>query len=149
MATLVEWLNEALSAPDNPIKCVLVLQIRAAPPDQPNQRNNKRGWLYQIFAPLATMLHVRNAGQFSHNQVEIGLLDQVRFPNHVEIKSVVFEFSGKNPPLSWHLTQRQKEEIEQAWRRELEKADGVKIVKGFLSGATPLGCEPQNDITRL
>ncbi len=141
MSTLVEWLDEALSADDNPVRRVLVLEIRGAPLDHAAIRNNQRGWFYQSFAPLATMLHVRTTGQFSHNEVEFDLLRRVPFPKNVRIESAVFEFreprespsSRAGPPLSWHLTEEQKQDIETAWKNELETGEGWKTLKAFLS----------------
>lgn len=161
VSSLAEWLNEALERQGS-IRRVLLVQIRAFPvggtekdnADQPrNQPPTQRGWFYQAFAPVATLLNVRTAGQFAHNQVELDLLKQVLGFRGIELKNVEFEFqrlvpgadqltvchrSGKTyePPLSWHLTERQKNEVRREW--EWTKNCGeVQKVREFLHPPTP------------
>jgi len=52
---------------------------------------------------------------------------------------VIFEFCGTNSPLSWHLTAKEKDEIEDEWRKELtgrkqpnSNASGLDVVRNFL-----------------
>src|SRR6185503_8664729 len=81
MATLVEWLDEALNGVQKleeaheEIESVLVIQIHGAPvnSDMPEHAKN-RGWFYQWFAPVKTLLNVRTAGQIAHNNIELELL---------------------------------------------------------------------------
>jgi hypothetical protein len=54
----------------------------------------------------------------------------------VEIDNVIFHFCGGSPPLSWHLTGRDKERIEQWWRSELN-GPRLDTVRQFL-GDKPL-----------
>ena len=118
MSSLVEWLDEALSgAPE--IKRVLVLQIRGSKVQTAHhdpQTMSSRGWFYQAWAPIATLLNVRTAGQLSHNEIEYSLLQRVWQLRGKEIETVVFEFNDENPPLSWHLTASQKLDIEMVWK---------------------------------
>jgi hypothetical protein len=76
ISSLVEWLDYALKRSQGQMKKVLVVQIRGAMPEALKAQNN-RGWFYQAFAPIATLLHVRDTGQLSHNHIEIDLLQQV------------------------------------------------------------------------
>src|SRR5262249_51842989 len=102
MSTLIQWLDQDL-APDKPIKEVMVLQIRGFPPDELKEKS-RRGWLFQSYAPLATMFHVRTAGQFAHNEDEFRLLQKAKKAAGLSIYTSVFQFCGKDPPLTWHLT---------------------------------------------
>jgi hypothetical protein len=131
ISSLVEWLDEALRAPDNPIHRVLVLQIRGARAQQNVKLKNRRGWLYQSYAPIATMLHVRTAGQLSHNDAELDLFKRAWLAKGVDVESVVFEFAGDDPPLSWHLTPDDKDEIEKGWAKVL-KGTEVTTVTDYL-----------------
>jgi len=131
-ATLVEWLDDALNQPDNPIQHVLVLQIRDSASTAPKKYNTSRGWFYQFFAPLATMLHVRTAAQLSYADSEVNLLERIRYQNGAKIESVVFEFPSEDVPLSWHLTRQQKQNIETAWQQQLKPGAGWDAVKNFL-----------------
>jgi hypothetical protein len=121
MSTLVEWLDAALHGCEDQVKHVLILQIRGAKVPVANavtvKRVASRGWFYQAFAPLATMLSVWGAGQVSHNETEYGLLQRA-WQGRVDLRSVVLEFPGDDPPLSWHLTAEQKQAILDAWGTE-------------------------------
>jgi hypothetical protein len=146
IASLVEWLDEELERKDN-IKRVLVVEIRWAPEEQvcpaegldAQDRRSKRGWFYQAFAPALTVLSGFFTGQREQNEVELDLLKK-RWEGHdthpVDIERAVFVFDGPNPPLSWHLTKEQKNDIERNWRAELEKPcnnqEGWNKVRGFL-----------------
>ena len=80
------------------------------------------------------MLNVRTAGQLSHNEEELRLLKRTAAANGVEVQSAVFQFPGENPPLSWHLTENQKEEIAREWETMKDGA-GWTTVRNFLSQA--------------
>jgi len=118
MSTLVEWLDAALTSCADQVKHVLVVQIRGAKVRTATAARMKqvsaRGWFYQVFAPIATMLNVRGAGQVSHNETEYGLLQRA-WAGKVDLRSVVLEFPGDDPPTSWHLTEEQKKAIVKAW----------------------------------
>jgi hypothetical protein len=66
-----------------------------------------RGWFFQAYAPLVTMLNVRNAGQTSHNDQDLSLLKRVWAAKNVSIETALFEFSNSDVPLSWHLSPRE------------------------------------------
>jgi hypothetical protein len=139
MSSLVEWLDYELSKGDSHIKRVLVLQIRGARTGGEYAFKTSRGWFYQAFAPVATLLHVRNTGQLSHNEIELNLLRD-KWGKTVQITPVVFEFAGADPPLSWHLNQNEKQAIEEDWKAELNghkkqrdsNKSGLDMVKEFL-----------------
>jgi hypothetical protein len=104
----VEWLDYALSQENPPIRKVLVLRIRGTRIDDDQKITTSRGWFYQAFAPVATLLHVRNTGQLSHNEIELRLLiDKWKWKDNVSIVPAIFEFGGDDPPLSWHLNQQE------------------------------------------
>src|SRR5215469_4559555 len=142
ISTLIEWLDDALQAPDNPIRRVLIIQIRDSAPNANTKPQAGRGGFNQSFAPIATMLHVRSTGQLAHNDEDTSLIERVRFQPDVAIESAVFEYCGETPPLSWHLTAAQKANIETAWGNELGAGGPWPIVKNFLAGGAPLPPKP-------
>jgi hypothetical protein len=140
MATLVEWLDEALAGAPDKIKSVLVIQIHGAPVDTDlrDERHAKtRGWFYQWFAPVQTLLNVRTAGQVAHNDIELELLQQ-KWSAVVPIHSVIFEFHNPDAPLSWHLTPEEVQDIRSAWEKNMTKCR--KTVREFLEGKDDLKC---------
>jgi len=177
MASIVEWLDDQLSRPDNRIRRVLVVQIHAAPtpkswmldavdetrvmePQTLADNIKRRGWFFQIFAPIKALLGVREAAQLSHARVELRLLVErwrgnpgdARLASNpgptpsgtrtVQIQPVVFEFCAKGDarycqepaPLSWHLNDRERSAIAQSWQEELTRdpaGSSLDIVKKF------------------
>ncbi len=135
MATLVEWLDEALTSANGAITNVLVVQILGAPTDEnASERSHAkdRGWFYQAIAPLTTLYAVRTAGQIAHNEIELELLCQKWSGKNVTIESVTFEFSNPKTPLSWHLTPDEVAAIARQWKYEMESCR--RRVRLFLTG---------------
>jgi Patatin-like phospholipase len=141
MATLVEWLDEALTGARNIVTSVLVIQIHGSPVgrDQESKPETKnRGWFYQAIAPLKTLAAVRSAGQIAHNDIELGLLQDKWAAARIPIHSVPFEFPGEDAPLSWHLTPEEIKAIDNAWCDDM--ATCRKQVREFLDGSDNLNC---------
>jgi Glucose-6-phosphate dehydrogenase, NAD binding domain len=63
------------------------------------------------------------------------LLKRTAAANGAEVQSAVFQFLGEDPPLSWHLTKNQKEQIAREWDTMKDGA-GWTAVKTFLSKTT-------------
>lgn len=153
ISSLVEWLDEQLERKDNEVREVLIIEVRGAPTgirpandeDCPTtsvsgyDRKSDRGWFFQAFAPALTVLNVRDAGQRTHNEVELCLLiDKWKAEAEgVEITRAVFEYDGGITPLSWHLTNEDKEAIQKNWEAELtkerNKRHGWNKVRNFLT----------------
>lgn len=141
MATMVEWLDEALTGARGKVKSVLVVQIHGAPvdPGSSDRRHTKgRGWFYQAFAPLQALLAVRTAGQVAHNDIELELLQQKWSASEIPIHSVTFEFHNPDAPLSWHLTPTEVREIRRVWLNDMEPCK--RLVRQFLEGDDCLEC---------
>jgi hypothetical protein len=144
ISSLVDWLDWKLENDTN-IKRVLVVQILGQTARNysdrsydPHRRGKKRGWLFQALAPASTVLNVRRAGQASHSETELDLLIDKWHEDErdVDIQKAVFDFNGSSPPLSWHLTDQQKQDIENNWQYEVcQGANGGKgwrTVRHFL-----------------
>jgi hypothetical protein len=125
MATLVEWLDEALEATsETKLEKVLVIQILGAKVSSGSAglpAKTGRGWLYQAIAPIETLVNVRDAGQAAHKDIELKLLQQKWELRNVTVESVTFEFPGENPPLSWHLTKSQQDAIREHWDQNMAR----------------------------
>jgi hypothetical protein len=161
ISSLVEWLDEELQD-NSEVKEVLVLEIRGASSGLGDARGTespkcktepvviqeeKRTWFSQnlaprfsqILAPPQGALNVRNTGQRTHNDTELDLLQEKwsAKKRNVKIKRALFEFDGANPPLSWHLTDDQKENIRAEWNEEVndpsDSCAGWDRVHDFLS----------------
>jgi len=147
MATLLSWADEALSAADNPVRRVLIIEIRASPPSSgPNPKT--QGWPYQSYAPISTMLNVRDLGQLSRNDEEREVLKRLEACKQVEIDDAVFEYNAENAPLSWHLSPADEKDIEEHWEskdaceRKNAVAEARSQVHDFLAGSTtPMNCK--------
>ena len=136
MATLLAWLDEALRAPGNPVRRVLIIEIRASPPAAEPPTLSWRGWPFQSYAPISAMLNVRDTGQLPRNEEERDLLRRFAASCNIDIEDSVFEYPPEDAPLSWHLSPNDKKEIERCWASP--KTDKPKqIVRAFLAAAPP------------
>jgi len=134
MTTLTEWLDEALEGVGGEASFpqVLVIQIRSdSGRANPSANTWLHGVLYQAWAPVETILKVRTTGQISHNDEEFERLQRLWKDKNVKIYNVVFRFCGEHPPLSWHLTETEKNAIEAEWQRQRE-GPGVQAIRNFL-----------------
>jgi len=138
IATLADWLLDAAETDGlGGVKKVLLLQLRGFPPDPAVQGEQRRGWFYQLWAPLQTMFAVRSCGQLAHLDLEWRLLQQVCDAKGMELETAILQFPltkqniEKEPPLSWHMTELQKQAIEDAWN-EIASQDEVQKVMAFL-----------------
>jgi hypothetical protein len=138
--TAADFLREALLEADGPgsVRRVLLLQIRGAAPIGYVEGRGQRGWFYQLFAPVQTLLSVRTLAQRSRNHTELRLLQEALRARGVELAYVEFTFPFPDEPLSWHLSQSEIEAIEAGWRSVEELPEGpVAVVDRFLRGRTP------------
>lgn len=139
ISSLIEWLNEGLTNKTNKnLKHILIVQIRGDQVSSPTSREESSSRPYfQTLAPLKTMLSVRTTGQLSHNEAELEIFMRYWGLKDVHIETVVFEFLRDNPddgpPLSWHLSQLQKDSIEKAWEKISSEADEDKAWSRFWS----------------
>jgi hypothetical protein len=137
MTTLTEWLDEALEGLGDAagIPRVLVIQIRSDPGERLQLPDRWHGPFYQLWAPAKTLLNVRATGQVSRNDGEFERLQQLWRERKVDIANVIFRFCGEHPPLSWHLTRREKEAIESEWQAHTAPArPELQAVEAFLRG---------------
>jgi hypothetical protein len=148
MATLVEWLDEALTDARGTVRKVLVLQIHSSPvtgevaPKDAKPREaatSTRGWFFQLLAPFLALVNVRSAGQLAHNDIELDLLKHKWGLKDIKIHSVSFTFPNQNAPLSWHLIQEQKDAIGKTWNDDMGEA--IREVTEFLA-PEPAQAEP-------
>ncbi|MHC5738593.1 patatin-like phospholipase family protein [Nostoc sp.] len=136
--TAAEWLDEQLnewSKTENSlnVKRVLILQINPFPKSASTENvQGNGGWFMATIGPLLAMFKVRDPVLASRNAKEADLLAKkwenkvdiqyfpIFFPSESEIppEFAVSEFykDGRyRPPLSWKLTDREKQAIQDGW----------------------------------
>jgi hypothetical protein len=148
--TAAEWLDERLDEWRKPetlnIRRVLILQINAFPESPSNENvQGSGGWFMTTLGPLLAMFKVRDPVLASRNAKEADLLakkwkNQVEiqyfpifFPSDSEIPSecAVSEFykDGRyRPPLSWRLTDREKQAIKDGWTA-IKTGETIQTIK--------------------
>lgn len=136
VATLLAWLDEALRAPGNPVRRVLIIEIRASPPAAEPPALSWRGWPFQASAPISAMLNVRDTGQLPRNQEELDILRRFAASCKIDIEDSVFEYPPEDAPLSWHLSPNDKKEIETIWRSP-DTDKPKQTVRAFLAVPAP------------
>jgi hypothetical protein len=140
VTALVECLDNELEKPEVDIYELMVIRIHSMPVVESPDRGleKKRGFFYQMSVPIATLDKVRGAGQLSHSQVEFDLLQKrwrERAGRKVDIELATFEYPNYDAPLSWHLTDKQKQAINNAWNEKYvnDPNSDLSKVKRFLA----------------
>jgi hypothetical protein len=136
MATLLTWLDEALRAPGNPVRRVLIIEIRASPPAAEPPPLSWRGWPFQSYAPISAMLNVRDVGQLPRNEEELDILRRFAASCKIDIEDSIFEYPPEDAPLSWHLSPNDKKEIETIWTSS-DTEQQKQAVRAFLAAPPP------------
>src|SRR5262249_26109074 len=140
VTALVECLDNELDKPGVNVAELMVIRIHSMPvvksPDRGLEK--KRGFFYQMGVPIAALNNVRGAGQLSHGKVEFDLLQKrwrERAGRKVDIQLATFEYTNYDAPLSWHLTDKQKQAIEKAWKEKYadDPNSDLTKVKKFLA----------------
>jgi cation transporter-like permease len=149
VATAAEWLHGALlelrEVKQLPPR-VLVVEIceegtcsSTDPGDRPALGDDdRRGWPYQLYAPLQALTSMRTAAQRARNRSHVSLLRQ-RWRGEVCIESLPLPYPAETGPLSWHLTEQQKTAIREAWGAPTV-AGQVQRVADFATGAPDRPC---------
>jgi predicted acylesterase/phospholipase RssA len=140
VTALVECLDHELEKPEINVSELMVIRIHSMPvvasPDRGLEK--KRGFFYQMGVPIVALDNVRGAGQLSHSQVEFDLLRKrwrERAGRKVDIELATFEYPNYDAPLSWHLTEKQKQAIDKAWKEKYvnDPNSDLSKVKKFLA----------------
>ncbi|HEX5082384.1 MAG TPA: patatin-like phospholipase family protein, partial [Blastocatellia bacterium] len=140
VTALVECLDNELDKPAVDVSELMVIRIHSMPVvNSPDRRlEKKRGFFYQVGAPLSALNTVRGAGQLSHGKVEFDLLQKrwrERAGRKVDIQLATFEYPNYDAPLSWHMTDKQKQALDKAWKEKYVDDPNSELskVKKFLA----------------
>ena len=122
--TAIEWLQAVIPRYRAHLERIVIVQVRAFPPQDPKP-DETAGWLYETIGPLKAILAVRTATQIARNDLEIALL-QAQHAGLIE--TVVFTPQGE-APLSWHLTREEIEDLEEDWQYEVACNPGMPLLR--------------------
>ena len=118
---LMAWLTEAtarLSSSTEPRE-LLLLTIESFPETATDSRSAKMSWYPQFTIPLQTLFGVRTSGESARNLYLLPLLKN-SLAGKFQLTEVQFRYVARegctNPPLSWHLTDAEKQCIADAWK---------------------------------
>ena len=103
----------------------------------PSDGGARRGWPYQLVAPLTAIVATRAAAQQVTNRTSLRLLKDLWQSRNVCIESLAMPFGAGEAPLSWHLTDKEKRAIGQAWANAAPSH--IAAVRAFLEGRST-GC---------
>jgi hypothetical protein len=108
VVSAIEFLEKGRVVLRDKMPEVMVIRIRGAVGSVKAASPNS--FFFQMMAPLKALVNMRSASQAVRNDVELKLLDQVT--NCLETAD--FPYPYPYEPLTWHLTQAQKDEIRKA-----------------------------------
>ncbi len=142
----MDWLDDALMG-SRQEQAVALVEIRPSPgrtepplvDEYEYLRLKKRGWSFQIFAPLSAVLKVRDDEQLKADHVERDLYIEHLAGSNPKITLTPFEFAypvmGDDcdaiVPESWKMTPREQRCVDEAWH-EIERGGKVELLKQFL-----------------
>lgn len=128
----VNWLEAVLKDEQRRkrFKKIVILEIWSAPFDKPG----KLPPVNQLIAPVSAILNVRTASQLARNEAEIRLLQN----EHRDLNIEEVTFAVPEPgPLSWMLSDRQKDQIKTDWTNALSTAAMKQMTAIFQSAPHP------------
>jgi hypothetical protein len=165
LVALNRWLQEALSSFDNdrkngkplPPLDFLVIQIRYK--ETPSSKEPpKSGLLYQLGAPLNGLYQAKGTGQRLRADEQFDIFTKYWNEKHKDqgnetplIRNAVFEFEsprGEEPPLSWHLTESQKNDLSTVGQRIIIEYRNYKPQREFCN-KLPEGPEKKKQLDAL
>lgn len=103
-----------LEARTQPPPKILIVEIRASDSKAAKEARRRAGWAFGTAGPVLTLLNVWGSGQTPRNDLDLQLLKEVATKRGFEVETVLFPLVGA-APLSWHLTESQKQDIERGW----------------------------------
>jgi hypothetical protein len=147
----MDWLDDALLG-GREEQDVAMVEIRPSPgrTEPPlvdayeYLRLKRRGWSFQIIAPLTAVLKVRDDEQLKADHVERDLYIEHLANLNPKITLTPFEFAypvmGDDcdaiVPESWKMTPREQRCVDEAWQ-EIERSGKVEILRQFLQTSKP------------
>ena len=146
VGTLAATANAALSAlPPLQRRRLLVIEIcdaaecsGQAPPGEPSTGGTRRAWPYQILAPLSALVAERSEAQRVTDRTTLNLLAQSWRSDSTCIEIVHVPLGHDNAPMSWHLTNAEKRQVDAAWNRLNQSTHVLDKVRGYLAGEPSL-----------
>lgn len=117
--SLLEWLNEALTS-SSPGKTpdILIIQIHSFPSGARPEAKN-RGWFYQTWAPLETLVSVRTTAQLVRDNDALTNFIALWSARGFRISQATFEFQGTDAPLSWSMNAKQIQDVKDDWKTQI------------------------------
>lgn len=154
MVSLLAWIRDAfLKSPDPAAESIvsadmtgkqlLILEINGFPAAG-DPEACPEPWPFQLPAPILALYDVREHTQQARNAFELALQSKAQwFQQHV--MAVEFRYNPQSkdcrgdPPLSWHLTERERGCIDEAWTESVSNLSSAQTcVAKFLSGSDDL-----------
>jgi hypothetical protein len=142
----MDWLDDALLGARQE-QAVALVEIRPSPgrtepplvDEYEYLRLKKRGWSFQIIAPLSAVLKVRDDEQLKADHVERDLYIEHLASLNPKITLTPFEFAypvmeddcDAIVPESWKMTPREQRCVDEAWQ-EIERGGKVELLRQFL-----------------
>jgi len=117
---------------------ILIVEIRASDSKKVKEAASRRGWAFGTAGPMLTLLNVWGSGQTSRNNLDLRLLEELAPKLGFTVQRATFPLATE-APLSWHLTEAEKQKIENAWdwcsAIEPSKVHlGLETIRQFLGG---------------
>ncbi len=133
--TVLDWVQQLLAtyngrSKDRPFDHILVIRIQPFSINwRPGPANPNQGWTYDLLGPLDTIQSAHGASQAERNSFDLNSAVKTAQdactddPDKIDLVWTNFMFHPAEqyqPPMSWHLTTSQKEEIQESWTDQVD-----------------------------
>lgn len=141
LLSAMDWLYEGMthSEPrrtDAPVQRIAIIEIKNYP-DSESSHPNPRGWGYQLWGPIDTLLNAKDTSQLGQDQAQLCSFRRHWREHGYEIRSFDFSYP-KDPqktcakqPVSWKLNSQQNSCIDDMWN---ERSAEIQRLVEFLRG---------------
>jgi hypothetical protein len=119
MVSAIEWLTAAGVLGH---RRVLVVQVAPATLGVPIVRD--RAWVWQSIAPLSTLVSVRTDAESAYNTLDIKTMKD-RWGDGLVFATI--RDPATDASLGWHLSRREKSDLELAWRNKAANPCGPEL----------------------
>jgi hypothetical protein len=117
-----------------------VLIVEIPPPEEVRQPAQDRSWAWQQVAPLVALFSMRTQAQRDRNtEQKVAFSELWRAATGSTIEFAEFPYGHLDAPLGWHLSRRERQDVDRAWRSYTADARPFQAIERVLGAPGQCG----------
>ncbi len=123
------------------VKNILFIEVHAFAEEEEAAQKDISGWKTALSGPVSVLLNARGATQIARNNMEVGIVKGELAQEGINLEQVIFTFPkmdspykpGKTyePPLSWKLSEQEKQVVRDGWKKIQTLPDDDNPIKAI------------------